>query len=570
MTPQQPKAANDTRQDPFRFSRLDAAQACHDFRDADHPHPSQRQFAQEHSIPRSTLGYWMRQGPPEDLEPALVAFLQSPPGERFLRRIVCSALMVFHQGNACGIRPVGRFLELAQLDCFVGSSYGALYGLSQNMQHHLGVFDDEERPRLAKDMTPRSIAVCGDENFHGPQQCLVAIEPCSNFILVEAYRDHRDAETWTKVVQEGVKGLPVEVLLLCSDRAKGLTCCAREGLAVLHSEDLFHHQRDLCQPLLLPLTRPIRQAEKDLQEATARTDRLNTEYEEALAGQRRPGSINYFDAMLESARAEARARERAQQGQERLEQALAAVRGLADDYHPFDRQTGSPVTAEEVQRRLEGRVEALQQVVEQADLPAQAQGALEQARSALLAMVALVAWFWVQTRQRVEELALSEEGERLVDECLLPGCYWEAAARRARDGDERGRLRKLAEELQKEAWAEDGALGRLEEQERQEVVRVSRQCAGLFARSSSCVEGRNGRLSLHHHGHTRLSAARLKALTVVHNYVSRRPDGTTAAERFFGSKPRDVFTWLLERMPDLPRPAAKRPKKDAQGLAKAG
>jgi len=93
---------------------------------------------------------------------------------------------------------------------------------------------------------------------------------------------------------------------------------------------------------------------------------------------------------------------------------------------------------------------------------------------------------------------------------------------------------------------------------------------GLFARSSSCVEGRNGRLSLFHHGQTRLSAGRLRALTVVHNYVAERPDGTTAGERFFGHKPRDVFSWLLERMPDLPRPAAKRPKKAPQAAPVAG
>ena len=35
-------------------------------------------------------------------------------------------------------------------------------------------------------------------------------------------------------------------------------------------------------------------------------------------------------------------------------------------------------------------------------------------------------------------------------------------------------------------------------------------------------------------------------------------DGATAAERFFGAKPRPVFEYLLERMPELPRPARKR------------
>ena len=59
-------------------------------------------------------------------------------------------------------------------------------------------------------------------------------------------------------------------------------------------------------------------------------------------------------------------------------------------------------------------------------------------------------------------------------------------------------------------------------------------------------------------------------MTVIHNYQSTRPDGTTAAERFFGKKPRDVFNWLLERLPDLPRPAAKRPQRATQPPALAG
>ena len=122
----------------------------------------------------------------------------------------------------------------------------------------------------------------------------------------------------------------------------------------------------------------------------------------------------------------------------------------------------------------------------------------------------------------------------------------------------------MAEELKEEAWQEGGALSSLAEEERKEVEEVARQTAGLFQRSSSCVEGRNGRLSLQQHGHSRVSEQRLKALTVMHNYMVKRADGTTAAQRFFGQQHKDVFCWLLERMPSLPRPAPKRPKSTAQ------
>ena len=82
------------------------------------------------------------------------------------------------------------------------------------------------------------------------------------------------------------------------------------------------------------------------------------------------------------------------------------------------------------------------------------------------------------------------------------------------------------------------------------------ECAQVFQRSSSCVEGRNGQLSLKFHAFRRINANSLKVLTVLHNFFIRRADGTTAAERFFGKKPRDLFLWLLEKV-ELPRPRKK-------------
>src|SRR6266487_1367758 len=128
----------------------------------------------------------------------------------------------------------------------------------------------------------------------------------------------------------------------------------------------------------------------------------------------------------------------------------------------------------------------------------------------------------------------------------------------------------MGQSLKKEAWDKAGALAVLPEADRKAVEEVAQESAGLFQRSSSCVEGRNGRLSLQHHGQSRVSERRLKALTVIHNYLVRRGDQTTAAERFFGQKHKDVFSWLLERMPNLPRPAQKRRKTASEGLPVAG
>jgi len=63
---------------------------------------------------------------------------------------------------------------------------------------------------------------------------------------------------------------------------------------------------------------------------------------------------------------------------------------------------------------------------------------------------------------------------------------------------------------------------------------------------------------LRHHALHRLTARKLQALTVLHNYAVQRPDGSTAASRFYGAPPRDLFGWLLPRLSLPARPRALR------------
>jgi hypothetical protein len=283
-----------------------------------------------------------------------------------------------------------------------------------------------------------------------------------------------------------------------------------------------------------------------------------------------PQSEEEVLALIEAVRQEQAISRQLEQAKQRQEKAVQHVRGVGDDYHPFDRVTGRPVAAEEVGQRLTTHVDKLAEVVAEAGLGEKAKQAVNKSRTWLGALVGCVAWFWCLAKARVEELGLSEAQEQIVYEKLLPGHYWGMAAGRARTAEERKRLKEMAEGLKAEAWQEGGALFSLPEEERTELEEVARQTAGLFQRSSSCVEGRNGRLSLQHHGQSRVSERRLKALTVIHNYLVKRADGTTAAERFFGQKHKDVFSWLLERLPDLPRAAEKRRKTATSGLQVAG
>ncbi len=166
---------------PFRWPHRQIAQAFDRFNEADPP-ASQCQFARAHDIPRATLDYWLRQDQPDGVDPSLVSFFRSSCGLALLRRIVLALFLAFLFRGACGLRSLGLFLRLTQMDRFVAASHGALRELAQTIEADLGAFADQERPRLAEGMAPKDIALVADEHFHqgplpGGRRALLQLHP---------------------------------------------------------------------------------------------------------------------------------------------------------------------------------------------------------------------------------------------------------------------------------------------------------------------------------------------------------------------------------------------------------
>ena len=148
---------------------------------------------------------------------------------------------------------------------------------------------------------------------------------------------------------------------------------------------------------------------------------------------------------------------------------------------------------------------------------------------------------------------------------LIPALYLHRVAEKTTDIERRQQFHATSQALLAPLRDRDGPFGHLTHDEVQTIEQVAQECADVFQRSSSCVEGRNGQLALRHHSLHRLSTRKLTALTGMHNYCVQRADGTTAAERFFGAKPRDLFQWLLDRVEVPSRPAKKRSQPTPQG-----
>jgi hypothetical protein len=253
--------------------RRAVAEKLDHFKKLDSAWTSHARIAREIQVPRRTLSYWARrdyaliQGSSWPAE--AVRFFEGPQGVDFLHRLLVAAHLVFVQGNDCGIRNLCYFLELSGLDTFVASSYGAQHAVAEAMESLLARFGKEEDQRLAASMPPREIALCEDETFH-PQICLVAIEPVSDFLLLEQYQPQRDATTWNRCLDERLAGLPVTVYQVTSDQASALIAHTENHLGAHHSPDLFHVQHDTVRATGAALASQTRAAEGQVEKSRAK------------------------------------------------------------------------------------------------------------------------------------------------------------------------------------------------------------------------------------------------------------------------------------------------------------
>ncbi len=470
--------------------------------------------------------------------------------------------LVFRHAHDSGIRSISWFLELSQLDRFIAPSYGSQQKVASQVERLIGQFGLEEDKRFGPQMPRKSITLCEDETFH-PQICLVAIEPVSNFLILEAYARHRDTATWNTSIDLALHSYSVDVIQCVSDEATALLSHAQSHLGAHHSPDVFHVQYDVSKATSLALNRQDDKAKQQYE--AAKLDHQKSLTKRQAFEERWPSSLGeleiekeLLDAAPELEKVFQETKERFETTTHRKQRARDARCDISKDYQPFDLSTGAPMESSEVQNRLEGHFKTLHAIVAEAKLSQGADNRIAKAERVMPSMIATIAFFWASLKLFLERLECSEEVALIWKNELVASYYIARVASRCQKSDESKRLMDLSTLIIARARSPDRPFGKLPESIRMAMEKQAQQAADVFQRSSSCVEGRNGQLSLRHHGLRELTASKLRALRTIHNYVIRRPDGTTAAERFFENKPRDLFRWLLEELPMPARPRQKR------------
>jgi hypothetical protein len=544
-----------------QWNRKEVASNLIQFEEIRSKRKSQRDATKEMGIPRTSVQYWLKRRDELDASPVVKAFFESPEGLAFLHRLVMAARFVILLLSPGSIQMVCFFLELSNLDAFVASSHGTQQKAAVAMEEEMVVFGQEERARLAAIMKPKKVTVCEDETFH-PEICLVAVEPLSNYIILEGYAAQRDTKTWKEAVQGALSDLPVSVIQVVSDEAKALIRHAEVELGVHHSPDLFHGQHEIGKGIFLPLSSQINRAEEEHEKAVQEVQRLGKARQDWDSHPRhRRGERPDFAKLIRWADwRDATTEVDLENAIARKERAKEVLGEIGSAYHPFDLGSGAPRQAEHVEQLIGKSFSDLDTIAQEAHLSDRAIQHIEKARRLVPSMVETIAFFWSMVSISLKELHLPLDIELAMVQNLIPAFYLRYAAGKAKKAVDRKAILEVSEKLLLPLRESDGPLCTLGKDQIQHLEMVAKECAGFFQRSSSCVEGRNGQLALRHHSQHNISVRKLHALTVVHNFCIKRPDGTTAAERFFGNKPRDLFEHLLARL-DLPaRPAKQRSK----------
>ena len=526
---------------------------------------SQRQAAKLLNVPRSTFQAWQAYQESLDESPAVVAFFHSTVGLAFLHRLVLAFHLVCVEVGACGIRLVCLLLKLTGLDRFVAASYGAQQQVNRQMEEAIVAYRREESARLARDMPTKAITLAKDETFTGGL-CLVAIEPKSNFVVLEQAAQGRDQDTWNALMEQALSGLNCQVIQSTSDEAPGLLAYVKHHLGAHHSPDLFHVQHELVKAVSGPMATKQRAAAKAASEAQERVEQVQGQLQGAgdAPHKRGPGRPPQAATSLEQLAQEAQA---ASQEFERIsaqrELVAQSIRTIGQVYHFVDVERGVRRNGRLIAADIREQIGTIRSVARHEGLAQTCLDRIDKAERVVPKMQATIEFVSGYVRQQVRQLDVTSPVSYALHAHLIPAFYLERVAQR-RTVSAGEPLRELAARLRTPLFEPGGALAELSEVQQRQLNQQAKELAEVFQRSSSNVEGRNGYLSLRNHQLRGLDRPRKRAcLTAIHNFFLTRSDGTTAAERFFAQKPRSMFAALLQSV-DLP-PAPLSPPRRAAG-----
>ena len=472
--------------------------------------------------------------------------LETDAGREFVYRLIIAAIFVLGLKSNAGAERLSEFFHLVRLEKRAGVSPSALRSIMRRMEDAV-IRYGEKQEAAREGKQPREITAGGDETFFNEMMVMVMMELSSGYIVMEEPAPDRTYLTWNERAQRRLKQLGLKARHFVSDRGKSLVKLALDGLGCRAGADLFHAQYDVSKWLGAGFFGKIGKAAKAVKNAT---QKLAAAWEKGAEH----GEITACERTLKQAR---EAQYKLERGREMY---LEAQKEVSAAVHPFSCRDCGAQTANETEKRLEAQAGRFEEIARTHNISDRS-GRLNKFRKQIRDIAETVEAWWIWTAESAETLGLAPEEQDWAIRSLLPVEYWYQQAEKAQN-PELKKVYRAAYEKAHAAWREDPVTRDMPEEETERCRVWAEWMSAKFQRASSAIEGRNGCLSLMHHHGRGLSDRRLKTLTVLHNFDTRRGDGTTPAERLFETKFPDLFEWLLGEIGELPLPRkARLPRK---------
>jgi hypothetical protein len=517
---------------------------------------SERKIAKLLATPNSTLQSWKANiNVQKDSEDAIALFFTTLPGASLLQKIL-TATTYNNKCGASGILGIQEFLRHSGLDKYVATSTGALQKYWTRFEDCILKFGKDSEKKMAMEMKQRKITVVLDEMFKKGKPCLVAIEPVSNYILLEKFTENRKAETWKEELENSLKGMPVKIDQVVSDLCGAIRSAAK-SMGAIHSPDVFHGLYELSKATSAGLSSQERAAKKSLDKVEEAIKKDSSESPSIFIKKR--SKQKERQKKLEKQRDAYKATY--EEKRKVKEETQAAKKELGQIYHPIDLKTGRLQSPKAIKQKMQKQFQIIEENAEKAGLNQKSKWRIQKGARAFASMLEYYILFFTTLILLIKDANLNISQRKFFKEVVFPITYYKMIWRRLPKKDKEellGIFTSLQKRFQKGAFPEEV---------KKALMRLGKDISQRFQRSSSCVEGRNGMLSLAMHRFRCIAPKTLRVLSVVHNFGARRKDdGSTAAERFFGMRHDSLFEHLVENV-KIPGKPQKQIRKNLEKVA---
>ena len=468
------------------------------------------------------------------------AFWETKQGEDWLRLLTMAVLYKFGIQHHVGADALSDFFKMIRINTHVGVSPGAMLNQLKRMEELLPTF--QQQCEASAPPGTRKAVLAADETFFSQMMILVLMDLSSGYLVLESIAADRTFDTWFSAAEPRLKALGIEVNHAISDRAKALIKLAITGFDCASGADLFHEQNGISKWLSSALGRRKAKAKVQCEEAE---NALKTKSPKASAEE-----TEVLQARQISAK---ETLEKADKVQQEYRQQLQAI---GEEVHPFSPGQTVCTTADGVAVGLEKCAQAIESLAVREGI-ADKHSAMKKFRAQIASLSSHVGVWWLWVEKILLDLSEDTDTQNWLKKRLLPVLYWHHQMHKTQNHAHRSDYREAWQRAVRDFEADPFRLG-LSTSQLEHWVQWGEWMVRQFHRSSSAVEGRNGRLSQMYHNGRGLTKKRLAALTVVHNYGLKRADGTTAAQRLFGAPFPDLFEWLISQMGALPLPRKPR------------